>query len=88
MALCEALRITKETMAAVDGRILRNATCDFVHGLKTDGLPIGRIVARVKTLAREAGFSVSTSEPARPGDDHLGILLDEVLRICVEEYYR
>lgn len=88
MALCEALRLTRETTATVDGRILRDATCDLVAGLKLDGLPIERIISRVKTLAKEAGFPPRQLGVAGAQDEHFQILLDEVIRICVETYYR
>ena len=88
MSLCEALRTARETNAMADGRILRDATCRLVTGLKADGLPIERVIARVRTLAVEAGFPASERASVRPEDEHLRILLDEVIRICVETYYR
>jgi hypothetical protein len=88
MALCESLRLTKETMAAVDGRLLRAATCDVVRAWKMDGVPIQRVITRVKTLAGEAGFPLAERPVMPPDDEHLRILLEEVIRLCIEEYYR
>ena len=60
---------------------LRSSLCDYVQTLKEAGLPAEAVVIAVKGLAARAGLPHS-------GVRADTLLVERVVRWCIEEYYR
>jgi hypothetical protein len=67
---------------------LEDAVCAFVEEMKEQGQPPEAVIIAAKQMAAQAGL-VSSPEPSLFfTHDDAGHVLSEIVRWCIEEYYR
>ena len=60
---------------------LERAVCDFVREARARAVPPERVVVALKTMT-------SNAARGRTSDDRYHALVEQVIALCVEEYYR
>ena len=83
-ALRRALASAAVAHYLTDDDDLRGALCEYVRDLKGQGLPPEAVVVAVKSAVHRSTRGLTPTYPERRD---AAILLDRVVRWCIEEYF-
>ena len=87
-ALSDALTIMKSAPSVKAERQIVDAACALVAVLQESGWPIERVLAHVKRVAADAGFSkvsMGAEDNLRSPEE---VVVDRLVHVCIDHYYR
>ena len=87
-ALSDALTIMKSAPSAKAERQIVDAACALVAVLQEAGWPIERVLAHVKRIAADGGFSklpMGADDDLRSPEE---VVVDRLVHVCIDHYYR